>query len=94
MRIVLQPEARDVDTPGDPCLLSPHGLEEALERGEAARAPDEPAVQSYGHHAVLFGVEHVEGVLQIVEEVLPGIESLRGGEAHVVRIERVGDDEL
>src|SRR5687768_3184958 len=94
MRMVLQPEARDVDAPRHPCLLSPDVLEKAFQRCEAARASDEPAVQADRHHPALFGVEHVEGILQIGKEVVAGIEALRSGEAHVVRIERVGHDEL
>src|SRR5688572_28367944 len=63
MRMVVEPEARDVDAPRDQCFLSPHVLEEALERCQASGAPDEPAVQSDRHHAALFRVEHVEGIL-------------------------------
>ena len=41
-----------------------------------------------------LGVEHVEGVLQVREELLAGVEPLRRGEAHVVGIERVGHDQV
>ena len=41
-----------------------------------------------------FGIERVEAVLEIGEELVAGIEALRRGEAHVVGVERVGDDQL
>src|SRR6476646_9436717 len=97
IRMVLQPVARDVDAPGDPDLLAAHVLEKALERGEPPGPADEPAVQADRHHArhaVAFLVEDVEGVLEIGEELVARVESLGGGETHVVRVQRIGHDEL
>src|ERR687895_723638 len=97
MRMVLQPVIGDVDAAREPHLLAAHVLEEALERGEAPRAADEPAMQAYRHHArraVAFLVEHVERILEVGVELLARVESLRGGEAHVVRVERIRHDEL
>src|SRR6187402_358967 len=92
--MLLQPVLRDVDTAGDPDLLASHVLEEALERGESAGPADQPAVQADRHHAAFLGIQDVEAVLEVVEEVVARVEALRGGEAHVVRVERVGHDEL
>ncbi|MNN09878.1 hypothetical protein D3C81_1227840 [compost metagenome] len=38
---------------------------------------------------VALGIEHVERVLQVLEELVARVEALRRGEAHVVRVERV-----
>src|SRR5688572_16593856 len=62
MGMLLQPVAGDVDAAGDPCLLAPHILDEALERREAAGTPDQPAMQADRHHAAAFGIQHVEGI--------------------------------
>src|SRR4051812_39103484 len=97
MGMVLQPVARDVDAPRDPDLLAAHILEKALERREAPGTADEPAVQAHRHHArraVAFLVEDVEGVFEISVELLARVESLRGGKAHVVRVQGIGHDEL
>src|SRR5689334_17875876 len=97
MRMVLQPVACDVDAPRDPDLLAAHVLEKALERGEPSRTADEPAVQADRHHArraVAFLVEDVEGILEIGEELVARVEPLGRGEAHVVRVQGIRDDEL
>ena len=41
-----------------------------------------------------FFVEHVEGVLQVLEELLAAVEALDLGEAHVVGVQGVGDDQV
>src|SRR5881394_1637889 len=82
MRVVLQPVARDVDATGDPHFLRFHMTNEFFQGGKTAWPAREPAVQPDRHHAAAFGVEHVEGILEVVEELLSGIEALRGGEAH------------
>ena len=54
-------------------------------------------MQADRHHlrrALAFGIEHVEGILQIGEELVAAVEALRRGEAHVVGVERIGHDEL
>src|SRR5688500_13076139 len=89
MRMVLEPVARDVDASRDPHLLVLHVLDEALERRQAAGPADQAAVQADRHHAMLLRVQHVEGVLQVIEEIIARVEALRRGEAHVVRIECV-----
>ena len=41
-----------------------------------------------------FGPEHVEGIPQIREELIAVTEALRIDEAHVIGIERIGDDQM
>ena len=58
---------------------------------------EQAAVHADRHHlrpVVALGVEHVEGVAQVGEEVIAGVEALRRREAHVVGVERVGHDEV
>src|SRR5688500_18444291 len=94
MGMVLEPVARDVDAPRNPDLLVLHVADESLERGQAAGAAREAAVQADRHHAMLLGVQHVEAVLQIGEEIVARVEALRGGEAHVVGVERIRHHQL
>ena len=55
-------------------------------------------MQADGHHPgtsrLSLGKERVERVLQVGEELLAFGEARRDGEAHVVGVERVGDDQL
>ena len=53
----------------------------------------EPDRQHLRRHAA-FGVERVERILEIGVELVAAIEALGAGEAHVVRIERIGNHEL
>ncbi len=72
-------------------------VEEAGERRGAAGPADQPAMQPDRHHfrrSFALGVQHVETVLQIGEEVIAGVEALRVDETHVVVVEAVGDDDL
>ena len=54
-------------------------------------------MQADRHHlrraGLALGIERVEAVLQVGEELVAGIEALRRGEAHVVGVERIGDGE-
>src|SRR5688572_25466573 len=70
MRMVLEPMAGDVDASRDPHLLVLHVLDEALERRQAAGPADQAAMQADRHHAMLLRVQHVEGVLQVIEEII------------------------
>ena len=93
------PVAGDVDAPREPDGLTPRRMfDEPPERHDAPRPPDEAAMQADRHHlraaGLALGIEGVEAVPQIGEELVPGIETLRHGETHVVRVERVGDDQL
>ena len=92
------PMARDVDAPRDPDLVvPPHVVEEARERSDAPGAADQAAMQSDRQHLrrieslrVAFGVQHVERILEVCVELLAAVEALRGDEAHVVGVQRIG----
>ena len=72
--MALDPVPRDVHPPADPhpvALL--HVVEKTAQSGEASGPPDQTTVQSDGHHLgprVALGVEHLEGVPQVLEELL------------------------
>ena len=96
------PVARDVDPARDPDLLVRlHVVEEAR---SAPIRPGLPSRRQCMPIDIIFGrsrpagspsrVERVEGVAQVGEEVLAGVEALRLHEAHVVGVERVGHDEV
>ena len=82
------PVPRDVDAPGDPhVFMARDVIEKARERRRAPRAPDQPRVQSDRQHLrrvqtarIAFGVERVERVAQIREELVAAVEALGGGE--------------
>src|SRR5439155_20789506 len=95
MGMVLQPVARDVDAARDPHFAFPARItQKALQRSEASRPADEAAMQADRHHAPALGMKNVERVLQVIEELLAGIEALRRREAHVVGVERIWNHEL
>ena len=93
------PVPGDVDAPGKPDLVMACGIfDEAPERHRAAGPPDKPAMQADGEHfcaaGFSLGIEGVEAVAQIGEELVAGIEALRDGETHVVGVQRVGNHQL
>ena len=95
----LLPVAGDVDAARQPDLLMRLDVgNESLQRRDAAGAADQPAMQADIHHARPPGaallVVRVERIPEIGEELVAGVEALRRREAHVVGVERVGDDEL
>src|SRR5436305_2087840 len=95
MRMVFQPVAGDVDAARHPDFAFGGKVsQETLEGSNASRAAGQPAMQPDRHHATAFGTQDVESVLEVLEELLAGIEALRGGEAHVVRVQRIGNDQL
>ena len=61
--------------------------------GRPTRRQWRPTDIIFGRAGLAFGVEGVEGVAEVGEEVLGGVEGA-GREAHVVGLEGVGDDEL
>src|SRR5690606_37624376 len=82
------PVAGNVEAPGEPdALVPPRVIEKALQPGDLARPPDQAAVQADRHHLcrtrLAFGIEHVEGVLEILEELLACDVAGGRGEAHV-----------
>src|SRR5262245_36715984 len=96
--MLAMPVPCDVQSRRKPRPLARGGvIEKTCERGCASRAPDQPAVQSDGHHfrrLLAFGIERVECVLEIGKEVIAGAETLCVDETHVVGVERVGNDEM
>ena len=92
------PVARDVEPRRHPdFVMAQRVIEEARERGGAAGATDETAMQADRQHLrrdIALGVERVEGILEIGVELVARIEALRRGEAHVIRVERIGRDQL
>ena len=96
------PVPGDVDAPADPhALVSADIVEKPLQRGDAARPAAQPGMQADGQHLrrvesrrIAFAIQRVEGVLQVVEELRAGIKALRCGEAHVVAVEGIGNDEV
>ncbi|KOT01469.1 hypothetical protein DM50_2834 [Burkholderia mallei] len=95
---MLAPVPRDLDAARDPHAIVPLDvIEKALQRAKAPRPAEQAAVHADRHHLgrfVAFLVQHVERVAQIVEEMIGGVEALRRRETHVVRVERVRDDQL
>ncbi len=91
------PMIGDVDAPRDPDLVVPaHIIEKACQRRRAARAAGQAAMQADRQHLglvqairIALGVQHVERVLQVIEELRARIEAAGRGKAHVVGVERV-----
>src|SRR3569623_3713821 len=87
------PVPGDLDPAAEPDVLVAQGVaDEPLDACELAGPAAEAAVQAYRHHLRPFlalGVEHVEGVLEVAEELLAGGPAA-ACEAHVVRLQRIG----
>jgi hypothetical protein len=97
--VVLRPVAGDVDAAREPDpVLRCRVVEEPHQPGNLSRAADQPVVQPDRHHLRAarraLGMERVEGILEVLEELLAGDVAGRGGEAHVVGFQRIGDDQL
>ena len=72
-------------------------IQKTCQGGGAARFADQPAMQSDRHHSWRLGtfcVELVEGVFQVVEKLGTSVETLGRGEAHIVHVQGVWDNEL
>src|SRR5689334_2405687 len=91
--------AGDIDAARQPdTLVLQDVIEETGKRLGAARPPGKAAMKADRHHlgraaAALF-IEAIEAILEVGEELVAAVEALRGGEAHVVGIERIGNDEM
>ena len=96
--VLAMPMARDIEPGRDPDAVEAGDIvEKPHETRGAARPAGEAAMQADRHHfrrALAFGVEHVEAVAQISEEIVAVGEALRIDEAHVVGIERIGNDQM
>src|SRR5216684_8911006 len=92
------PMLRDLQPCRHPDSLMTHDvIKKPPERRRAARTADHAAMQAYRHHLrrrLAFGIEHVEAVLEIGEELIAAAEPLRVDEAHVVGIETVGNNQM
>src|SRR4051812_31234220 len=93
MRVLVVPMLRDLEPRRHPdALVLAYVVEEADQPRGAAGPAGETAVQPHRHHlrgGLAFGIEHVEGVLQIRVELLAFGKTLRVDEAHVVGIKRI-----
>ena len=92
------PVPGDVHALADPDPVVPEDeVEESHQRRGTRRVARQPTVQTHREH--LRGlrslrIEDVEGIPQVGEELLPRVEALGGGEAHVVGVQGVGHDEV
>ncbi|MNI52732.1 hypothetical protein D3C73_1075350 [compost metagenome] len=78
-------------------LVAGDVVQKSLQRRDATRAPQQSAMHADAEHLgcfVAFGVEHVETVLQVLEERVGVRVTLGQGEAHVVAVQCVGHDQL
>src|SRR5262245_52888243 len=96
---MLVPVPGDIDAARYPYfVVARNVIQEALERQSAARPSDQSAMQAYRHHLgraepSLF-IEAIEAVPEIGQELVAAVEALRCRKAHVVGIERIGNDEM
>src|ERR1700712_2340885 len=96
--MMLAPVPRDIDASRDPdAIILFDVIKKALQRAESARSSEQAAMHANGEHlgciAALF-VEDIERIAQVREERVRRFETLWRGEAHVVGIERVRNDQL
>ena len=98
MRQIGVPMLRDLQPGRHPdALVLSDVIEEAHQRSGAAGTADDPAMQADRHHlrrGFAFPVKDVKAVLQIGEEFIAAAKPLRIHKAHVVGIERIGNDQM
>src|SRR5229473_2593783 len=96
--MLLVPMARDIDSSRNPNAIAWREIvEKANKPRRPARPSNQPAMEPDRHHfggALALGIEHVERVLEICEELIAIAKTLRVDESHIVGVERVGDDEM
>src|SRR5882672_959071 len=94
MRKIGVPMLRDLQPRRHPYLLVTRDvIKEPHQRRRAAWTANHAAMQADRHHLgrrLAFGIEYVEAVLEIGEELIAAAEPLRVDEAHVIGIETVG----
>ena len=74
-----------------------HVVEKALQRRMRPGRPSSRQcmpIDIIAGRSVAFGVEHVERVAQVLEELVAVVEALRHREPHVVGVQRVGHDQM
>src|SRR6056297_987079 len=83
---------------GPDVLMRCDVIQEPFQTGDLSRAANQPAMQADTHHrrpaSLALGMECFEGIDQILAEVLPRHPSRRARKAHVIRLQRVGYDQL
>lgn len=88
--MVLDPVSGDVDAPADPHLVVLQDVvEEARKTRRPRRPPQDPVVHRHRHHLGLglaLGVEDVEGVLEIGEVFLAGVQAAELAESRIVAL--------
>src|SRR5688500_17726456 len=94
---MLVPMSRDVNAARNPHFVATSDVfDESPQRSGEPRTTGKKAVQYNRQHlgranpALL--VKDVEAVAQIGKELIARVEALSGGEAHVIRIQRIGHD--
>ena len=94
--MVFAPMPRDVGAAAYPSVAAHFQMVHKLcKSARASGAPRQPAMQADGHHLRrLLGAQCFIRVAQVREEVVAGVEPLRGCEPHVVCVQCVGDDEV
>ena len=74
-----------------------HIIEEAGQGCRTPGAPDEATVQTDRHHfggGFALGIEDVEAIFQVGEELIATIKPLVGSKSHVVGIQRIRNDQV
>ena len=98
-RVHFAPVAGDIDSACHPNLVvALHIIEKFFERERTARPTDEAAVKTYIHQLrcafCTLAIEIIEIVFEVGVEMLARVETLRRGKAHIIRIKRIGNDEM
>ena len=92
------PVARYIDPTAEPDTIVSLGIiEKPGQRGGTARAARKTAMQPDREHlgrALPLGIEQIEAIAQIGEELVARIEALRCGKSHVVGVKRIGNDKM
>src|SRR5271166_4681735 len=96
--VLAVPMPRDIDPACNPDIVAfPDIIEKTNERAGAARSSHQTAMQPDRHHLgrpFSLGVQHVQCVLEIGEELTTVAEPLRVDESHVIGVERVWNNEM
>ena len=74
-----------------------HMIKEFLQPGKTGRPPDKTAMQPYRHHlwgGIALGIQRIECINQIGGKLVPGMKALCRGKAHVVGVQRIGDNQM
>ncbi len=87
-----------VDAAAPPDIIEGPGItNKTFHCSEASGPARQAAMQPHRHHARssrTFRVEHIKTVFQVLVKLLAAVETLGRGEAHVIHIQCVGDDQV